>query len=354
MKKLVFIAISALFFFGSCNGEEGGENQEPVYDLGSNTTAIYVLNEGTFSGNNAGLTFVANNDEVINDYFTKKNSRGLGDVANDMKLYGNKLYIVMNNSNTIEVVNASTGESLKQIPVPNAMPRQVAFDEGYAYVSCYNGDIVRIDTASLSTSITKVSGDNPEGIAALNGNLYVTNSGGLNYPNYDSTMSVIDVASFTEVDKITIGLNPGRIIPIDNNRILVAVTGNYIDEPSSLKILNTDTKAVEKTIAIQASGFALYNNVLYCYSYDYSTMETSFAKYDIKNDKIDDTPFVNDVSKIKNPYGIAINEVNGDIYIMDAVDMLGTNGTLYCFNSNGTLKFELNTGILPSKMVFLR
>ena len=355
-KKVLLIAISALFALWGCNNDDDNNNGNPEakYDLGATTKAMYILNEGSYGGNSAGLTFLTA-DEVANDYFTKKNSRGLGDVANDMGVYGGKVYIVVNNSHTVEIISAATGVSLKQIACGTASPRQVAFDGGYAYVSCFNGDIMKIDTASMAVvSTMQVSGNNPDGIAIFNGKLYAANTGGLNYPNYDSTLSIINLTSFTEEEKITVGINPGQIIALGNNRILIAITGNYDDVAPSLKILNTETNVIERTLDIQSSGIALHNNVLYCYHYDYYTLQMSFARYDILNDRIDNVPFIGNSSKIKSPYGIAINEANGDIYIMDAVDMLGTNGTLYCFDKNGSPKFDIETGLLPSKVVFVR
>ena len=41
-------------------------------------------------------------------------------------------------------------------------------------------------------------------MAYANGNIYVANSGGLNFPNVDSTLSVIDVNSEIELMKIVI------------------------------------------------------------------------------------------------------------------------------------------------------
>jgi YVTN family beta-propeller protein len=54
-------------------------------------------------------------------------------------------------------------------------------------------------------------GQNPEGLAVSNGKLYVANSGGLNFPDVDSTVSVIDLTTHTELLKITVGKNPGGV-----------------------------------------------------------------------------------------------------------------------------------------------
>lgn len=358
MKKAILL-ISAIFcitFFGCEKPKENGnsENENIVLNediVIGNLKNIYLLNEGGWGLNNASLTLIEKG-KATNKYFTQKNNRGLGDLGNDMKLYGGKIYIAMNGSNTIEIVNASTGKSLKQIQLEEkAMPRQLAFDGGYAYISCHNKEILKIDTVSMSiTARITISGSSPEGIAAQDGKLYVTNSGGQDFPNYDSTMSIIDIATFKEDEVVTIGLNPGEIISLGNEKLLISVVGNYGDIPSSLKIFNTETKSIEKIIDINVSDFIVYNQAIYgC-----NSGGASFVKYDLSTGQEDKTSYIKDQGKIKIPYGITIDELSGDIYVMDAVDYAGVKGTLYCFDKNGNSKFNIEIGIFPKKIVFIK
>ena len=92
----------------------------------------------------------------IFDYnvFNTLNHRGLGDTANDMKRYGNKIYIVVDISSVIEVIDAHTLLSVAQISLHNAsgtarQPRHIVFHNSSAYVSCFDGSVVEIDTTSL-------------------------------------------------------------------------------------------------------------------------------------------------------------------------------------------------------------
>jgi hypothetical protein len=75
-----------------------------------------VLNEGLFNLNNASLSWVdLSTGEVTEDLFLQKTGRKLGDTGNDLQRYGAKVYVLVNVSSTIEVLNAHTGQSLKQI-----------------------------------------------------------------------------------------------------------------------------------------------------------------------------------------------------------------------------------------------
>ncbi|MDQ9745693.1 hypothetical protein RFY98_03860, partial [Acinetobacter baumannii] len=82
----------------------------------------------------------------------------LGDVGNDLQIYGNKLYAVINCSHFVEVMDVETAKHIAQISIPNC--RYLAFDKGYAYVSSYAGPVqidpnarlgyvAKVDTASL-------------------------------------------------------------------------------------------------------------------------------------------------------------------------------------------------------------
>ena len=100
-KYLIGLLFALLFF--ACddltdkenNREEGGGGNGTVTETG--TAGIYVLSEGLFNLNNSTLAYHSFKSGKTNiDYFRSLNRRGLGDTANDMAIYGNKLYIVVN------------------------------------------------------------------------------------------------------------------------------------------------------------------------------------------------------------------------------------------------------------------
>lgn len=89
---------------------EAGMLPSKVVDLGDGTA--YVLNEGTWGSNNATLSRVdIATGAISNGVFAAANGRGLGDVAQDVVVYGGKAYITVSFSNTIEVVNPADNRS---------------------------------------------------------------------------------------------------------------------------------------------------------------------------------------------------------------------------------------------------
>lgn len=356
MKKTLFrfmiVAVMSATLF-SCKDDDPIDNNPPsTQDNGR----VYILNEGVWGGNDAELSrFSPTDNSIINDYFASKNGRGLGDVGNDIEIYGGKMYVVVNTSNTVEVLNPKTGNSIQQIPLNGKGPREVAFCEGYAYVSCYDKTVVKIDTTSLSiVAQCQTEGGKCEDLYAYNGYLYVTHAWdqtatGSTY--YDSTMSVINLSTFTVEDKITIGLNPKQVKPIGQGRIMVVCNGNYADVSSYLSVLDMNTKTIQK-VDIPASNFAVYNDVYaLAYNYDWTTGQQAFTKIDLNT--FSETTWSYDGGKsLVSPYGIAIDPQTQNTYITDAQNYQ-TNGDVYVFDAQGTFISKHECGVGPSKIVFL-
>ncbi|MDA4694103.1 hypothetical protein NY544_00110, partial [Enterobacter hormaechei] len=120
----------------------------------------------------------------------------------------------------VEVLDSRTAKKIKSITVENG--RYLAFANGKAYVSSYAGPIsvdpkaplgkvMEIDTISLSVTREAVVGYQPEEMAVVKNKLYVANSGGYRVPNYDRTVSVIDLANFKETTKYDVAINLNKL-----------------------------------------------------------------------------------------------------------------------------------------------
>ena len=276
-------------------------------------------------------------------------------MGNDIEIYGGKMYVVVNTSNTVEVLNLKTGNSIQQIPLNGKGPREVAFYEGYAYVSCYDKTVVKIDTASLSVvAQCQTEGGKCEDLYAHEGYLYVTHAwdqGATGNTYYDSTMSVISLSTFTVEDKITIGLNPKQVKPIGLGRIMVVCNGNYADVSSYLSVLDMDTKEVQK-INIPTSNIAVYNDeYAIVYSYNWGIAQQMFTKINLSNFAQTSWSYTASQSLV-SPYGVGIDPTNEDVYITDAQNYQ-SNGDIYRFDKNGNYIASKECGIGPSKIVFL-
>lgn len=206
---------------------------------------IYVLCEGLWGYNNSVLTkYNLSDNSVVKDCFMDINGIGLGDTANDICVYGNKMYITVATDKIIWVTDKEANVIKKM--ETEGQPRYLAATAGKVYATYYNGKVARIDTTSCAVEATVAVGRNPEQLCVANNKLFVANSGGLDYPNYDKTVSVVDIPSFTELEKIDVAMNPANILTADNGLVYLVSLGNYGDVPNALQCINPYSHEVIK------------------------------------------------------------------------------------------------------------
>lgn len=358
VNKIALFFLSSVVVLSSCKKEPDDEdNDNPV--LPAKSSAVYVLNQGSFSGNNASVTMInLENDSVSPDYFFAQNDRELGDTGADLFIYGGKAYILTNVSSQLEIVNSLTFKSIKQIPFFNeGIPQQPSAVTGYknnVYVTAYDGTVTVIDTASLEIIKVINVGLNPDAILASAGLIWVSNSGGLNFPNYDNTISVIDPVTLTETEKIVVGTNPYTLQADAYGDIYVITRGNYNDEKMRLRIIDASTKTVKQTFEdFEAYNFTIEGDTAFVYHYDYmGTNGSTILMIDVKTEQVITDSFITDGTLVETVYGIAADPTSNDIYITDAQSFQG-KGLVFRFSNDGKLKSTYQAGINPVAVRFL-
>jgi DNA-binding beta-propeller fold protein YncE len=245
--------------------------------------------------------------------------------------------------------------------------RYITFDKGFAYVSSYAGPVsidpnappgyvAKVDTATLRIVAKEIVGYQPDEMVVANNKLYVANSGGYRSPDYDTTVSVIDLNTFKEIKKIHVAINLWKIRKDKNNKIWVTSRGDYKQQPPRTFIINPDTDTVEKEVNAVVSDMSFIDNKMYYYGYAWTSQgaTSSYGVIDVDTQEIISKQFIKNGAEknIAIPYGITINPVNGDIFIADATNYV-TSGKLFCFDKNGYLKWTTYTGDIPGHFTFL-
>lgn len=336
---------------------------------------IYILNEGTMGRNIASLDyFDYPTGRYHRNIFAERNpyiARELGDVGNDLKVYRDKLWAVINSSNLIEVMEATTAKHLTQITVANA--RYIAFDGDFAYVSSYAGPIgidpnarlgkvIKIHTESYDIVGECVVGYQPEELAIVSGKLYVANSGGYRRPHYDNRLTCIDLVTFSVERHLPVAPNLHRLKADSYGQLWLSSRGNYRDISANLYVL--DTKAGIQNLQAEALGIAcsdmtIVGDDLYLYGAEVqegnSQGRTHIVHLDIRSKSVKRRNFLKGLrtGQLQRPYGIAVNPELGDIFLSDAIDYTNP-GQVYCFDAQGQLKWSAQAGIIPSRLVFTR
>ena len=341
----VLCAAMAIPLFMGCSKNDGEEIENPSVPA----EYLYVLNSGLWNSNNASLSLYNLQDgTVIGDIFEQQNGRRLGDTGNDMIVYGSKIYIAMAGESTIEITDLDA-KSLQQIKT-DGQPRAFTSFGGKVYVTLFNGYVARIDTTSMNIEAKVQVGRNPEQLAAVNGKLYVANSGGLDFPNYDKTVSVVDIASFTEVKKLDVALNPCNMTSDNQGNIYVVSLEDY-SSPGVVQKISAQDDAVS-VLDVNGSYLTLLGNTLYLISseYDENSIPTIYYySYDIVNNRIISDNFAGNTKFSADPYQICSDENSGEIFIPTS-DYVNT-GDVYVFDKNGNFSYSFEAGLSPIKVV---
>lgn len=261
MKKLV-LSLAILAFAASCSNvdddntiiEEVPQTEKP-YENG-----VLILNEGGYLSSNAEVSFIKNDlSTVYNKIFAVNNGNAvLGDVGQYIGFNNGLAYIVMNNSNTIQIVDRYTFKKVNQITEKLNQPRAVAFANEKIYVSNANNKTVTVYNATNNNFIKSISLDNlPEKLVATSNFVYVQSS------NYESEniVEIIDVNSDTNTKDLSFEFTMNGIVA---NGSFVYVLGSNNDQTLISEIENTTIKKTIKGDNLgKSKQLTLDNNQLY-------------------------------------------------------------------------------------------
>ena len=381
--NLVLLSLSVLL--SACRNDVMVVPMEDINTGGktvkSEIVGMYLLNEGNMGSNKASLDYLdlSGKDSTVHYYrniYSERNPTtvmALGDVGNDIQIYGSRLWMVINCSNKVEVAQADDAIRIGKVNIPNC--RYVTFKDRYAYVSSYVssvyansnsplGMVYKVDTLSLQKVDSCTVGYQPEEMAIIGNHLYVANSGGyqgMTGQGYESTVSVVDLDKMQESHRIEVASNLHRLKKDRYNQLWVTSRGDYMNNESKIYWLDKgpDGKMQVGGHLDQAvSDLCIVGDSLYFYGNQWSevTMKNTVTygiinvrTHQIVSTCLSDAP---EIAKIRMPYGIIVNPIHRDFYLMDAKNYV-SSGELRHFMSDGTFDWKVKTGDIPAHAAFL-
>lgn len=374
MKSRLYIILTLLLMV-SCRGElplmrAEGEMVDCKPGKSEKIKGLYLLNEGNMGSNKCTIDFFnIESGSFFRNIYAQQNPevvKELGDVGNDIQIYDGKLFAVVNCSHFVEVMDVRTARHIGKVDITNC--RYIRFNGDKAYVSSYAGPvqldpnarpgkIVEFDINTLKIEREVVVGYQPEEMVITDGKLYVANSGGYRFPNYDRTVSVVDLNTFKVVNTIDVAINLHRMEIDRYGRIYVSSRGDYEGTGSDVFVIDSKTDKVTGSLGIAASEMCMSGDSIYMISTEWSKItgsnEITYTLYDVKQQKIVSNSFITDGTEeeIKLPYGVAVNPENKEFFVCDATNYV-TPGYLFCFTPEGKKKWKVRTGDIPAHIVF--
>lgn len=358
MKKyLLSIAVlmAATISFTSCDDDDDSKTcPTPVIPR----YGVYVINEGNYSYQiNGTLDFlgydVAKGTYSMTDsIFEKVNGRSLGGTPNDALIFSDSLLcIAVADENRVEFVNTLTKKASTAIKIEK--PRELAYESGsnYIYVSSYTGKVYKIDmTTRIIAGESEKVGANLEGIAVAGNKLYVCNSCNPDY-TYNKNVVELNANTLAKNQDIEVVDNPVDVINA-GSAIFILSMGNYADKPATVQMLKDGQLSTIGNATMMA--YNAYNDQLYMINAPFGG-DKEYKVYNLKNGQT--TTFLTNPD-IFSPYSLAVNPVNGDVFITSLTKNPDTgyadytaDSKLYRYTSAGTLLGTYDCGVNPGTIV---
>ena len=323
---------------------------EPMGDDGgdmSATVVTFILNNGTWGGNDSEIcVFNPLDGSCVPDAFSAANGQKLGDLAQDILRLNDEIYIAVSGSQTIFV----TDTKLKIKTRINAehdgarlSPRALTSDGKKIYVSYYEGFVGEISPKDHSWRLTQV-GPNPEGLDICRDRLYVADSGGMAFPDYGSTISIVSLSDFTRTDTLEVNVNPVKVAAYDH-RVYIFSYGDYAAVPALLQVYDTSDGSLKTleydSVSSMAEG---EDGILYLLCCGHDEHWNTLPGHILMHDMSTDTPlgeFVTDGTELPNAYSISA-AADGNIYV-GCSDYI-TTGEVCVFSKEGRLLHRFDSG----------
>ncbi len=340
--RITFLYIVLVLVFASCKKKEIGP-QCPSCEEGvtSSTQDVLVGCEGNFGWGNASISlYDPSTQNASQQVFQNINGFALGDVMQSFCRYQDMLYIVVNNSGKIEVID--TANYVSQATIAGlTSPRSMVTHGNRAYVSdlySSNVSILNLDQNSIIGSISV--GRWSEDLLVADDMLYIGCPDTTWVLKYDLTNS-------TFVDTIEVGKGPSGIQQSSDGTIWFLNTGGFNQEIP--RLTKYDGSAI-----VQSYSFGSITDNPTQLTYDPKThvlyyLNNGIYAFDVTANQLPTQPVIASNGSVY--YGLGVDPHNSDVYITDAIDYIQP-GRVLRFDSLYQPIDTFSTGIIPQAIWF--
>lgn len=341
-------------------GAQACQPEPPLPDQGVYAKGVLVVNEGIFGNTSGTLThYDRSTGATTSSIFKAANGRDLGDVVQSLTIHEDKAYVVVNNSNKIEVADAGTFKEVAQITGLRLPRYLVVTTPGEAFVTEWGSDgrtgtLARLDLTQNTVAERIPVSMGPEHLVHIGTHLYMTHPGGLGINNQVTSYAF---ANGQTLRTYTVDDRPSGLVKDDQNRIWVACAGKveYTIYPN-IDVANSTESALiaidhqTEQIVFRRSfgkGNPIGNLTINAQSPNwlYYTREGKVWAYDTQTD-------MEQVLFVGNYYGLGYDPGSGYLY---AATSAGTNpATIERRRPNdGSLVDQFTAGTFANGFVFL-
>lgn len=317
---------------------------------------IFIANEGSLGNGNASLSvYDPESGHIFNQIFSEINGQSLGDVFQSISGTGKQLYLAINNSDKIIVMDKASFKLLGTIHVDK--PRyMLAVPGGKMYVSSLFYPEINIVNPETFQNLGKITVDYPntEGMLLLNGKVYAC--------NWDTACNYIyEINPVTDqiMDRISIAGYAPQAVVVDKNNKLWVMAGNVSkNKVASLTQIDPMSHTILKSFTFPQGAemikpvFNPGKDTLYFLGVNYNGEADYNGLYRmaITANSLPVVPFIA-AQPLQYFWGLGIDPERNQIYLGDPKGFI-QQGTVSVYSPEGILLNRFNTGLGPGFFYF--
>jgi hypothetical protein len=330
--------------------EKGDEKASDLYQTG-----VFITNEGPFGSGTGTVSYYDRDADILkNDIFgTANGGASIGNVLQSMGLYSGSGYLMVNNANKMLVVDSKTFTLQSTLSTGLTLPRYFfPIDATRAYITQWGVDSATSGVAVYDYTSKTIAKIIPTGKGAdriirntSTNAILVLNSGGL---SKDSTVTFINSASDTVVQKLIVGLAPNSIAQDANGDVWILCGGEY--QKNNGKLVKIRNGAVEYSFNLPDGASSLVAD------------KTKSTLYFIANNQIYTKDILNfgatPPSVFMKPsgatylYSLGFDTKTNLLWCGDALDFKSAGAVYIIDPTTKTEKKKLSVGIAPNGFIF--
>lgn len=339
MRRIYFSLIALSLTIVGCEDVESPRPQVVA------TSDVVILNEGNFGQGNATIDLYNSTDQSYRKDVFRSNNQGrpIGDVVQSMSVEDNLGYIVVNNSQKVEIVDLATFKSVGAIQGLNSPRYFLSIGSDKAYVSDLYEDAIQIVSKSQQAIVGRIpTGGWSEKMVKIGDTVYVTDMTKNQLLRIDSKADTI--MSHTQLIR-----QPSSLVVDKNDRLWVMCTGGFDEVKPTLYQLSTSgnkIKEFEFQSLIESPG----SLVIADNGEDLFYLNQGVYHLHINDTTLENTPIVPENGRLL--YSLAIHPKSSELYVADAIDYQ-QNGIVYRYTQAGQLITQFKAGIIPGSFEFL-
>lgn len=344
--KYVSFVVIASFLFASCSSDDDNINPQEPEPTGDYVDGFFIVNEGPFGGSGS-LSFVKNDfSEVAQNVFSVENPNAdIGSFVQSVFFDEERMFIISNGSNLINVVNRFTLEFIAVIDAGFEIPRYGVVLDNKAYVtnlasfdSTTDDFISVIDLENYQVENSIPVNNIANRIEAHNGKLIVQSA-----TAYEgNAVSLVNPTSQQVEQTIEVGEGYNSMIVVDNQL--------YILSGSQLSNIELGDFSLTETFEIPAEAQGVNNlqieNGQAYYTRGNSVYSSTLSELNFTEEALFSYE-TNSESGVF--YGFKVKD--NQIYVADGGDF-ASDGKIYVYSETGEIIFETEAGLGPNGFYF--